>query len=147
MICRPASRRPDEVVKLVEKRARLHPDRVTKAGFYAPRGDDLEDQSSDSNVLVPYDPEERAEFLKQVRGPAGLDRAHAAGHLAHYPDAEVIAALKKCLTDDYYNNQLVRDSPDGPERSVNVYVVRQAAYESLRQLHVKVPKPELEHRR
>jgi hypothetical protein len=95
---------------------------------------------------VPYDPEERGEFLKKLRSPDGIDRATAAGHLAHYPDAEVIAALKKCLTDDYYNNQHIDDDSGGPPRSANVYVVRRAAYQSLRQLNVEVPKPDLEYR-
>jgi hypothetical protein len=138
---------PEAVVKLVEKRAQQHPKRITDAGFYAPRGDELEDQNTDYNVFVPYDPDERGEFLKKVRNSAGVDRAKAATHLAHYPDAEVIAALKKCLTDDYHNNQTVLDNPGNTPRGAEIYIVRRAAYQSLRQLKVEVPKPELEHRR
>jgi hypothetical protein len=138
---------PDEVIKLVERRAKQHPKRLADAGFLAPRGEELEDQNSVYYVFAPFDPEEREVFLKQLRGPDGVARATAAGHLAHYPDAGVIAALKKCLTDDFYNTQSVDDGPGGRPRSASVYIVRRAAYESLRKLNQDVPKPELEHRR
>jgi hypothetical protein len=137
---------PDEVVARVEKRARQHPKRFTEAGFIAPRGEELEDQNSVYFVFAPYDPEERAVFLKQLQSASGTDRAGAAHHLAHYPDAEVIAALKKCLTDDYFNDQHIEE-PGARPRPAKIYVVRRAAYESLRQLKVEVPRPELEHRR
>ena len=136
-----------EVVESVERRARKHPKRVTDAGFWAPRGELLEDQNSVYFVRAPYDPDERATFLKQLRGPSGQDRAAAAGHLAHYADAEVIAALKACLTDDYYNSQTIEDGPSRRPRDASIYVVRQEAYESLRKLKQDVPKPQLEHRR
>ena len=75
-------------------------------------------------MFVPYDPEERGVFLKQLRSASGTDRAGAAHHLAHYPDAEVIAALKKCLTDDYFNDQLVDEAPGKKPRTAKIYVVR-----------------------
>jgi hypothetical protein len=138
---------PNEVIRVIERRAREHPKRVTDAGFLAPRGEELEDQNSIYFVLAPFDPDEREVFLKQLRSPSGIDRATAAGCLAHYPDAAVIAALKDCLTDDYHNAQLVADGPGGQPRTAEVYVVRRAAYGSLRKLNVDVPKPALESRR
>jgi hypothetical protein len=137
---------PDEVIRGVENRARQHPKRVTDAGFWAARGDALEDPNSVYFVRAPYDADERATFLKQLRSPDGLERAAAADHLGHYSDAEVVAALKACLRDDYFNSQTVADGQGG-SRDANIYVVRRAAYESLRKLKQDVPKPELEHRR
>src|SRR5262249_28273869 len=113
---------PEEVTRVVEKRARQHPKRGTDDGFLAPRGGELEDHKSVYFVLAPYDHEEREVFLKQLRSPSGIDRAAAAGHLAHYPDAGVIAALKACLTDDYNNTQLVDDGPGRRPRAASVYV-------------------------
>jgi hypothetical protein len=138
---------PEEVIRVVEKRAGQHPRRVTDAGFWVPRGEQLEDQNSVYYLFAPYDPEERATFLKQLRSTDGLERAAAADHLAHYSDAEVIAALKSCLTDDYHNAQAVEDIPGSRPRDAEVYVVRRAAYESLRKLKQDVPKPKLEYRR
>ena len=138
---------PGEVIRVIEKRAQEHPKRVNDAGFLAPRGEELEDQNSVYFVFAPFDPVEREVFLKHLRSPSGLDRAKAADSLAHYPDAGVIAALKHCLSDDYHNAQLVASEQDGQPRTAEVYIVRRAAYESLRKLKVDVPKPELEYRR
>src|SRR5262249_18056303 len=138
---------PEEVTRVVEKRARQHPKRGTDDGFLAPRGGELEDHKSVYFVLAPYDHEEREVFLKQLRSPSGIDRAAAAGHLAHYPAAGLTAPPKASLADDYTNPHLVDAAPGRRPGAASVYVVRRAAYESPRKLNVDVPKPDLDPRR
>jgi hypothetical protein len=133
---------PDEVIRVIERRAKEHPKRIDEAGFLAPRGQELEDQNSAYFVMAPFDPIEEEAFLKQLHSPSGLERAKAADYLGHYPRARVIAALKQSLTDDFHNAQQV----DGQSHTAEIYIVRQAAYESLRKLNVNVPKPEMEFR-
>jgi hypothetical protein len=120
----------------------LHPKRVSDEGFYAKRGKQLEDNESDYNVLVPYEPEFRAGFLKELISENGWDRYVAVLRLRHYRDDEVIAALKKCLTDDFVCE--LRIKPDDPSRHKPYFAVRKAAYEALRAWNVDVPRPELE---
>jgi hypothetical protein len=133
---------PDAVITNVEARAKLHPKRVSDEGFYAKRGAQLEDNESDYNVLVPYDPEFRKGFLKLLGSENGWDRYVAVLRLSHYKDEEVIAALKKCLTDDYVAE--LRIKPDDPSKHKPYFAVRKEAYETLRAWNINVTRPELE---
>ena len=133
---------PASVIKAVEARVKLHPKRVSDEGFYAKRGQQLEDDESDYNVLVPYDPEFRKSFLKQLSSKYGWDRYVAVLRLGHYKDDEVIAALKKCLTDTYVCK--LRVKPDDPSRHKPYFAVRKAAYAALRAWNIDITRPELE---
>jgi hypothetical protein len=133
---------PESVIKAVEARVKLHPKRVSDECFYAKRGQQLEDNESDYNVLVPYDPEFRKDFLEELGSDHGWYRYVAVLHLSHYKDDEVIAALKKCLTDDYVCE--LRIKPDDPGRPKPYFAVRRAAYEALRAWNIDVARPELE---
>jgi hypothetical protein len=133
---------PEVVIKAVEERIKLHPKRVSGEGFYAKRGEQLEDSESDYNVLVPYDPEFRKGFLAELHSEHGGARYLAVEDLSHYEDDEVIAALKKCLTDDYVCE--LRAGPDGRGRPKPYFAVRKAAYEALRAWKIDVARPELE---
>ena len=132
---------PDAVVKAVEARVKLHPKRVSDDGFYAKHGEQLEDNESDYNVLVPFDPEFKKDFLKQLGSKSGWDRYIAAQRLSHYKEQDVIAALKKCLDDDYVAE--LRTNAD-PEKRKPYYAVRKAAYEALKAWDIDVPRPELD---
>jgi hypothetical protein len=135
---------PDAVVKLVEARARQYPKRAAGDGFlHLYLNLDIE-VSSDiiMSALVPRDPEFEQSFLKLLKSERGWVRAEAATILRYYKSPEVIAALKKCLTDDFVGD-LPTDWSDPPRRRPD-YTVRKAAYESLLEMGVKVPRPELQ---
>lgn len=134
---------PDAVVKLVAARAKAKP-KADPDGFYTFMGDDELVQSDVVyRVLRPYDPEYRKDFLKQLAGKDGFARYNAAYDLSRYKDNEVIAALKKCLTDDYVLE--LRGDPDridSPRKPT--FAVRKAAYDTLRSWGEDVPRPELD---
>lgn len=129
---------PAKVVEAVDRRVKLHPKRFSNAGRYLKRGHLLEDSESDYNVLVPFEPEFKKEFLRDLRNDNGWTRWRAACYLAHYEDPEVIAALKGCLDDSYVSED--KDSPKLTPR----YMVRKAAYEGLKSMGVETRRPLLE---
>lgn len=133
---------PDAVVKRVEGRAKQQPKRVPDSGFFADIGDEvLLKEDVIYRVLTPYDPEFKKDFLKQLGNKNGLNRYLAAVRLSHYKAEDVIAALKKCLDDDFV---AVLTTESDPSKRKPYYAVRKAAYEALQAWGVDVARPELE---
>ncbi|MBA4066349.1 MAG: hypothetical protein C0501_22065 [Isosphaera sp.] len=127
---------PAAVVKLVEARVKAHPERVRAAGHYVYCGP-KQDDGDVYNLLVPHEPEHKKGFLAGLGNKDWWTRTHAAEQLAHYPGADVAAALKAVLADGF-----VGDVVENGKR-VRTYPVRRAAYDSLRALGVDVPRAEL----
>ena len=94
-------------------------------------------------LLVPFDPEFKKELLSQLKSTIGYERYAAARDLRHYKDQEVIAELKKCLTDDHIDELPVDPTKKGSPTK-RYYAVRRAAYELLREWDVDVARPVLE---
>ena len=91
-------------------------------------------------AIPPCETPSRSSFVPSVLD--GLQRFAAAYHLASYKDDDVIAALKKCLTDDYVCE--LRVNPDDATKHKRYYAVRKAAYEVLRAWKIDVDRPALE---
>jgi hypothetical protein len=133
---------PDAVVKRIEARAKQHPKRVVDSGFFADIGDDvLLKEDVIYRVLTPFDPEFKKDFLKELGHKHGWNRYLAVSRLSHYKDQEVIAALKKCLADDFVG-ELPTESD--PSKRKPYYAVRKVAYEALKAWDIDVPRPELD---
>ena len=136
---------PGKVIERVEQRIKLNPQAATEKGSFNTKVASFEG-SDDYNLAVPFDPEFKKDFLKELRSERGWWRYEAAFYLSNYKDDEVIAALKQCLGDTYVGK--LRIEFDGqaakPNQLKEFYIVRKAAYESLRKMGVNVPKPELE---
>ena len=136
---------PDAVIERVVARAKLHPHQID-GGFYnhnvRPDLDSFQN-SVIYNVQVPFDPEFQKDLLAQLNVRDGYQRYVVAAQLRHYKHDEVIAALKKCLTDDYIRELPVEPTKkDSPTK--NYFAVRRAAYETLRSWGIDVKQPELE---
>jgi hypothetical protein len=92
-------------------------------------------------LIVPADPERKAEILEATRAEDCHVRAAAAHRLGAYPpDGETIRILKKLL-EDPGESRFERVS--GQQRLISVYYpARQSAFETLLEIGVQVPKPE-----
>lgn len=133
---------PDEVVKLVAARAKAKPG-ADADGFYTFLGDECLVQSDILyRVLRPFDPEYRKDFLKQLSVGNGYERYSAVYNLSHYKDPEVVAALKKCLADEFVMELRVNpERADSPRK--RFFAVRKATYDTLRAWGEDVVRPEL----
>lgn len=92
-----------------------------------------------NHIMVPPDPEYREEALRQLSSKEGNERTNAARRLRNWHDPQVIAALKKCLADDFVS---LSGSPLNYGKKF--YLVRYVARQSLEAMGVDVPHVELE---
>lgn len=92
-------------------------------------------------LVVPADKEFRDQLLQQLKSKNVWTRAKAARRLAAYPGADTEKILRPLLQDPGKATLITHDE-DKTEIPVEVYPVRQAAYEALKQLGVEVKKPE-----
>jgi hypothetical protein len=129
---------PAKVIEAVEKRVKRDARRVSDAGHFVTRGQLLEDPASIYYVLVPFDPEFKKDFLRDLRHNDGWTRYTAARNLSHYKDPEVIAALENCLDDSFVD--VAGNDPTRKRR----YFVREAAFASLKSMGVNPRRPLLE---
>ncbi|MBI4613765.1 MAG: hypothetical protein HY720_09160 [Planctomycetes bacterium] len=91
-------------------------------------------------LIVPADPEYLPGLIEETRSENPWARARAAWRLATYPGEETEKLLRGLLSDP--GTSSVGASRGGESVEVEVFPVRQAAYEALVALGFKVDKPE-----
>jgi hypothetical protein len=104
---------------------------IAAPGAFVPKAEELS--------YRPKTEEERRQLEASLRFSRNLLRAEGAKALKYFKSEENVATLKPLLTDDA---DRVEHAPDGREVG-RVYYVRKAAYETLWQWGVDVPRPVL----
>lgn len=133
--------RPADVLALVEARAKAFPQRAEYEGFHARHEAELEMKDVCFHLFVPFDPEYRAIFVKEMASEITGTRANAAYYLRHYRDDVTEKLLRRALTDDATSKEPANPPQAMPE--VTVYPVRRAAWKSLKSWGLNVPQPVL----
>jgi hypothetical protein len=144
---------PKELLTYVKQRikspARLPPDwdrddPSLYGAFYVTPGCPVDINETVNHILVPPDPEYREESLRLAldKNNNGTLREEAVTRLRNWIDPEVVAALKKCLNDDYIAKIWINEPGKNSDRK-KVYLIRALAYRSLQKMHVSVPEPKL----
>jgi hypothetical protein len=91
-------------------------------------------------IVVPADPEYRAEALRLCASEYSPDRGRGAAMLVNYPDAETLAVLEALLRDGWASCWIGETG----EVTKITFPVRKAAYEALVGLGRRVEKPLVE---
>jgi hypothetical protein len=92
------------------------------------------------SLIVPVDGELERLARRWCRSPAFYTRLRGVSALRYFPNERNIAILKSLLVDPGWY-VTTKEDPKGGERRVRVYRARQLAYETLRELGVKVEPP------
>jgi hypothetical protein len=144
---------PKELLTYVKQRvkspARLPPDwdrddPERLGGFCVTPGCPVDIHETVNHIFVPPDPEYREESLRLAldKNNNGTLREEAVTRLRNWNDPEVVAALKKCLNDDYIATIWINEPGKDSVRK-KIYRFRELAYRSLQKMHVSVPAPKL----
>lgn len=93
-------------------------------------------------IVVPADPEFKEDLLKSARSGEVWTRAKATYRLSNYPGEEITKILRVFLNDSSRTTMNRGSDQHGKVQEVMVFPVRQAAFQALQSMGVKVEKPE-----